>query len=256
MKPLFFLRLILDLIAVSLLVAAFAYNWFGNAAHEIIGTSMFVLLISHNFFNRRWYGVVAKGWREPRTVFSKTMTLCLLVAMMGLFITSVIISQTIFDFLSVRSSFTARQMHTLFAYLVLLIAALHVGLQWAMIMRVVRQAFRMTTDLGVQVVALRVLALLIAIYGVHSLFVIDITSKLLMETTFSFWDFEAAAIEFILRHAAIIALCASVAHYGLRLLDSYKKHRRSPPQATEGIIEDLMVRQSETTLLQANTTDL
>lgn len=194
---------------------------------------MFVLLISHNIFNRRWYGVVTKGWREPRSIFSKTITLSLLMTMVGLLITSIIISQTVFDFLSLRSSFTARQIHTLIAYLVLLIVAFHVGLQGSMIMRVVKQALRMTTDSGVQVVVLRGLALLIAIYGVHSLFVIDIRSKLLMQTTFSFWDFEAAAIEFILRHAAIIALCAIIARYSVKLLDSYKRHRRSTPRAAE-----------------------
>ena len=228
MKPLFLFRLILDLLAVSLMLAAFAYNWFGNVAHEIIGTVMFVLLISHNVFNRRWYGVVAKGWREPRSIFSKTITLCLLVMMVGLLITSVIISQTVFDFLSLRSSFTVRQVHALVAYLILLIAALHVGLQWSMIMRVVGQALQAKMDTRIQTVTLRGLAFLIAIYGIHSLFVIDIGPKLRMETTFGFWNFEVAAVEFIVRHAAIIALCAMIVHYSLRLLNHYKIDRRGP----------------------------
>lgn len=228
MKPLFLFRLILDLLAVSLLLAAFAYNWFGNAAHEIIGTLMFTLLISHNVFNRRWYSVVAQGWGQPRSVFGKTITLSLLVMMLGLLVTSVIISQTVFDFLSLRGSFTARQVHALIAYLVLLIAALHVGLQWSMIMRVVGQALRAKTDNRIQTVVLRSVAFLIALYGVQSLLVIDIGPKLRMETTFGFWDFEAAAVEFILRHAAIIALCAMVAHYSLKLLSLYRRDRRPP----------------------------
>ncbi|KJF70194.1 DUF4405 domain-containing protein [Agrobacterium arsenijevicii] len=228
MKPLFLFRLILDLLAVSLMLAAFAYNWFGNAAHEIIGTLMFVLLISHNVFNRRWYGVVAKGWREPRSIFSKSITLCLLVMMVGLLITSVIISQTVFDFLSLRSTFTVRQVHALIAYLILLIVALHVGLQWSMIMQVIAQVVRVNTNTRILSLALRSLALLIAIYGVHSLFVIEIGPKLRMETTFGFWDFEAAAFEFILRHAAVIAFCAMIAHYGLKLLNRYKRDRRVP----------------------------
>ncbi|ARM91951.1 hypothetical protein RHEC894_PD00447 (plasmid) [Rhizobium sp. CIAT894] len=228
MKPLFLFRLILDLLTVSLLLAAFAYDWFGNAAHEIIGTLMFVLLISHNIFNRRWYGVVANGWQEPRSVFSKTITLCLLVMMVGLLATSVIISQTVFDFLALRSSFTARQIHALIAYLVLLIAALHLGLQWSMIMRVIGQALQVETNTRIPTATLRGLAFLIALYGFQSLFVIDIGPKLRLETTFSFWDFEAAAVEFILRHAAIIALCVMIVHYSLRLLSFYRRYRRAP----------------------------
>lgn len=228
MTPLFLFRLILDLLAVSLLLAAFAYNWFGNAAHEIMGTAMFVLLISHNVFNRRWYGVVTKGWREPHSIFSKTITLCLLVMMVGLIITSVIISHTVFDFLSLRSSFIARQIHALIAYLVLLIAALHVGLQWSMIMRAVRQALQVEKNTRIQTVAMRGMAFLIAIYGIHSLFVIDIGPKLRMETAFSFRDFEAARAEFILRHAAIISLCAIISHYSLKLLSLYRRDRGAP----------------------------
>ena len=45
-SPLFLFRLALDFLAVSLLLAAYAYNWLGNAAHEVIGTAMFALLIS------------------------------------------------------------------------------------------------------------------------------------------------------------------------------------------------------------------
>ena len=60
MKPLFLFRLALDFLAVSLLLAAYAYNGLGNAAHEVIGTAMFALLITHNIFNRRWYGTIVK----------------------------------------------------------------------------------------------------------------------------------------------------------------------------------------------------
>lgn len=47
MSPLFLFRLGLDFLAVSLLLAAYAYNWLGNAAHEVVGTAMFALLIGH-----------------------------------------------------------------------------------------------------------------------------------------------------------------------------------------------------------------
>ena len=71
MSPLFLFRLALDFLAVSLLLAAYAYNWLGNAAHEVIGTVMFALLIAHNIFNRRWYGTITKRRREARSSISK-----------------------------------------------------------------------------------------------------------------------------------------------------------------------------------------
>ena len=124
--------------AVSLLLAAYAYNSLGNAIHEVIGTVMFALLIAHNIFNRRWYGTITKRRREARSSISKAINLSLLVAMLSLLITSVIISQTVFSFLSVGTSFTARQAHTVAAYGALLIVALHLGLQWSIIMGLMR----------------------------------------------------------------------------------------------------------------------
>ena len=66
------------------------------------------------------------------------INLSLLATMLSLLVTSVIISQTVFSFLPVATSFTARQAHTLVAYGALLIVALHLGLQWSMIMGLVR----------------------------------------------------------------------------------------------------------------------
>ena len=78
MRPLFLFRLFLDFLAVGLLLAALAYDWLGNAAHEVIGTVLFLRLIAHGIFNRRWYGTIAKGWRESRRAVAKTITLSLL----------------------------------------------------------------------------------------------------------------------------------------------------------------------------------
>jgi Domain of unknown function (DUF4405) len=137
-RPLFLFRLFLDFLAVGLLLAALAYDWLGNAAHEVIGTVLFLLLIAHGIFNRRWYGTIAKGWREPRRAGAKTITLFLLMTMLALVVTSVIISQAVFSFLPLTSTPTSRQIHTMVAYLVLLSVGTHLGLHWSMIMGNVR----------------------------------------------------------------------------------------------------------------------
>ena len=54
------LRLLLDLIAVSLIIACLAYWWLDNLSHELFGTALFVLIVVHNVFNRRWYGGVSR----------------------------------------------------------------------------------------------------------------------------------------------------------------------------------------------------
>jgi hypothetical protein len=222
LKPLFLLRLILDLLAVGLLLAALAYDWLGNVAHEIIGTGMFLLLISHNIFNRRWYGTLIKGWREPRGMITKLINLTLLITMMTLFATSVIISQTVFSFLPLTSTFTLRQVHASAAYVALLIAAVHLGLHWSMIMVLVSSRLGITTEGKLRTAVLRVVAIMIAACGVRSLFAVDVGSKLFMQTRFDFGDFETAPLPFFLHHMAIIGLGAFLAHYAMKSIKDRK----------------------------------
>lgn len=217
MSPLFFARLLLDFVAVSLLLTAYAYNWLGNAGHEVIGTALFALLVLHNFFNRRWYAAIARR-RSGRSTFAKVLTLSLLVTMLCLAITSVIISQTVFSILPLVSSFTARQAHTLAAYGVLLIVALHIGLQWSAIMDVVRRKLGIKTSSTVRVFVIRWSAISIAACGVYSLWTLNIVSKLSMQLPSGFSDFQHPTPTFLLHHLAIIGLGIWVVHNMKRIM--------------------------------------
>ena len=218
MIPLFLFRLFLDFLAVGLLLAALAYDWLGNAAHEVIGTVLFLLLIAHGIFNRRWYGTIAKGWREPRRAVAKTITLSLLMTMLALVLTSVIISQVVFSFLPLTSTPTSRQIHTLVAYVVLLAVGAHLGLHGRMIMGLVRRWSGVTSNSKFRTFVLRAAAAVIAAYGIHSLLVVDVMSKLFMRVTLEFWDFETSTPAFFLHHVAIVGLCAQLTDGLVRLL--------------------------------------
>jgi hypothetical protein len=216
--PLFLFRLFLDSLAVGLLLAALAYDWLGNAAHEVIGTVMFLLLIAHGIFNRRWYGTIAKGWREPRRAVAKTITLSLLIAMLALVVTSVIISQAVFSFLPLTSTPTSRQIHTMVAYLVLLTVGAHLGLHWSTIMGIVRRWSGVTSNSKLRAFVLCAAAAVIAAYGIHSLYVMNVGSKLFMRMMVEFWDSETSTPAFFLHHVAIVGLCALLSHCLVKML--------------------------------------
>lgn len=218
MKPLFLIRLALDFVAAGLLLAALAYNLMGNMVHEIIGSAMFALLIGHNLFNRRWYGTVLKGRAEARTLITKGINLSLLVSMLTLLITSVIISQAVFSFLPLSSTVSARQLHTMVGYLALLIVAVHLGLHWTIIIGVVRRLLNVTEESRARTVVLRIVAAGIAAFGIQSLIVVNVSSKLLMQFSMEFWDFQSAAVAFFLHHAAIIGLGVVIGHYAMQQL--------------------------------------
>jgi hypothetical protein len=217
-------RLLMNLVAGNLLLAALAYDWLGNLAHELIGTVMFGLLVAHNTFNRRWYGsAVRKGGRDLRGWLNIATIAALAAVMLILLATSIVISRSLFSALPIASSFGARQLHAQAAYWALVISAVHVGIRWSMIMTLMRSWLRLRASNAGRTWILRVVALSIAAYGIHSWTVIGTGSRLLAEMTLSFWNFEAAALHFFLHQGAVAGLIICVMHYTIAFLQRLKQ---------------------------------
>ncbi|MBX4862451.1 hypothetical protein G9X64_01065 [Rhizobium sophorae] len=210
-------RLLMNAVAGGLLLAALAYDWLGNLAHELIGTAMFALLIFHNTFNRRWYGSTArKGGRNLRGWLNIVTIGALAATVLSLLVTSLIISR----------SFGARQLHAQAAYWTLVIVAVHIGMRWAMIMASMRAWLRLRAPSVGRTWILRALALAVAAYGVHSWMVMGTGSRLMAEMTLNLWNFEEAALRFFLHQGAIVALFVCLGHYATSLMQLRRKGSR------------------------------
>jgi hypothetical protein len=215
---LFLSRLWLDGLAACLLLLGLAYWWLGNLVHEAAGTAMFLLLIAHNVFNRRWWGSVGRARREPRSIFNVGVTFALLIAMSALLFTSVLISNALSPFLPPWGGFTVRQIHTLAAYWVLVIVAIHLGLRWPMLMGVARSLFGIRKPSALRTLVLRMTALGIALHGVWSAAMLGLGGKLSMQMTLDWWNFEEAVAGFFVHCAAVAGLAMVLAYYGLKLV--------------------------------------
>lgn len=205
------LRLAMDLTALALFFLALAYYWLDNAAHEIMGTAMFVLLVAHNTLNRRWYRGLPRR-QEPRRTMDKVLVLCLLAAMGTLLVTSVMISQTVFVAVASPDAFTARRIHVLAAYWALLLVAIHVGIRWRVVLGLL-QNVAVFTGGRKRSAALRLAGTGLAIAGIYSSFESGVGGKLLAQVSLDGWDFAESTGTFFLHHAAIVGLYAWLAHY-------------------------------------------
>jgi hypothetical protein len=203
-------------------VLALAYYWQGNLFHELVGTGMFLLVVVHNAFNRRWYGTIAKR----QGLVNIAITLLLLAAMLVLLITSGLISESLFRFLGLDGGFTARQIHSLAGYLVLIIVSLHLGLRWPMIMGIGRSLFGITGKSAVRSFPLRVIACVIAIQGVRSSFALEVGTKLSLQLTLDWWNFEESSLEFFLHCIAIAGMYVSLSYYAMQWV-RYRKVSRA-----------------------------
>jgi hypothetical protein len=222
MSPLFLLRLGLDFLALGLFMAAMAYWWMDNRAHELIGTGMFALLFLHNVFNRRWYGGISRTRRQARPLVTLVLNLTLLVTMVALLTTSILISQSLFGILAIGGP-TSRDIHILAAYWALIIVSIHLGLHWSIVMNVVRSLLQINDTRPLRTALLRLASVGVAAGGIYSSLELDIGSRLLLIPTMQFWDFSEDAAGFFLRVAAIAGLYIAAGHYGVLLIQVLRR---------------------------------
>lgn len=220
MTRLFLFRLWLDGLTAALLLLGFAYWWMGNVVHEVAGTSMFVLLIAHNIFNRRWWAAMLKTRRAPRSLFNLGVTWALLAAMLALVVTSTLISNALAPYLPPWGGFTMRQIHTLSAYWVLVIVAIHLGLRRPMLMGVGRTLFGIKAPSRSRTVILRAIVLAVALHGAWSCIVLGLGGKLSMRMTLDWWNFEESVAGFFIHCGAAAGMVMVLTYYGLRLMQS------------------------------------
>lgn len=235
LSPVFLSRLAFDLIAAGLLLIGLSYWWLGNVAHELAGTAMFLLLIGHNVFNRRWYGTIPKARHEVRGLFNIAVTFLLMLAMLVLLITSVLISNALSGIMSPYGGFTVRQIHTLAAYWVLVIVSVHRGLRWPMLMGVARKLTGISQPNAVRTLALRLIAVLIAIHGVWSSFELTVGTKLSMQMTLDWWNFEESVAGFFIHCVAIAGLYMTLTYYAMKWLQTRKRRTGSVAAIPENI---------------------
>ncbi|SFJ70931.1 protein of unknown function [Bosea sp. OK403] len=233
MNRLFLSRLWLDGLSVGLLLLGFAYWWLGNLVHEVTGAAMFLLLIAHNFFNRRWWGGIPRTRREPRSLVNLGVTVVLLGAMLALLVTSVLISNALSPFLPPWGGFTVRQIHTLAAYWVLIIVSIHLGLRWPMLMGIARKLFGIRKPSALRTLLLRAVALGIALHGFWSCTVLGLGGKLSMQMTLDWWDFEASVAGFFVHCAAVAGLVMVATFYGLQPVQRGRPSTNRPTTAAE-----------------------
>ena len=87
-----------------------------------------------------------------------------------------------------------------------------------MLMGVARNLFGIRTPSALRKLALRVVALAIALHGVWSCTVLRLGGKLSMQMTLDWWNFEESVAGFFAHCAAIDGLVMVVTYYGLKLV--------------------------------------
>lgn len=228
------IKLVIDLFMTVLMLAAMAYNLTGNTIHELLGVSLLALFIVHNILNRRWYQTIIKRKHNARRVFNTAVNLLLFVMMLMLLVSSVLISRSVFAFIPVDDGLIARQIHILAAYWGLIFISIHLGMHWGMIIGMVRRIQGIPSPNRGRTFAVRIMVVLIAVYGVYAFFERDIGSKLILYYTYSYWNFDEPVISFFMDYVSIMGVYICVTYYVLKFVQNRKKQRLSKSLHSSG----------------------
>ena len=212
------MRLLLDTGVSLLLLLCLAYWWLGNLTHEVLGTALAIVLVRHLVNNLHWWSTLRRGRYDLRRRLSVALTVTLAAAMLVVIVTGYAISRSLLGFLSLPGSFALAEIHMFAAHWVMVLAGLHIGLNWQRVMMLLRTLTRGGLEHRAWRWGLTAVAIVLAVQGLRSATVMDVWTRLRLEYSLVMWDFNAAAAQFFGHWLAIVALCAVAMHAIMRLL--------------------------------------
>lgn len=212
-------KLVVDLVMTVLLLCQMAYMMIGEAAHEWIGTSMFVLFILHHVLNGKWHRNLIKGRYSGLRIAQTAVGVLMLAAMIGLMLSGIMMSRYVFSFLSIEGSISfARTLHMLASYWGFLLMSIHLGLHWSMILGMARKMRGEKKTSRAGIFLLRLAAAAVSAYGIFAFVKHDLASYLFLKTEFVFFDMSQPLLLFLSEYAAMMGLFVCLAYYGEKLL--------------------------------------
>lgn len=213
------LRWPLDIAMTLLFVICVADRFTENTAHEYTGAALLFLVMAHLWLNRRWFSTLFHPkWQIARCT-QLAVNVFLLVAVTGMFLCAIGISQSLFAWLGFRGGLAVRKMHLGFAFWSIVLAGVHLGLHWRMISGAIPRYLR-----APRVAApCKLLCALFALYGIYAFLLRKIPMYLALDTAYLFWPEDDSLPRLLVDYAAIIALFALAGHF----LGKYATGRRA-----------------------------
>ncbi len=107
----------------------------GLLLHAVGGIALFVLFIVHHLLNMRWYKTLFKGKYAFRRSLLTVSDFLLFFAMLGMMISSVMLSGMVFNFSPIQMTQGWRDLHLLFTAWGFVLTDIHLGLHLHSVMK-------------------------------------------------------------------------------------------------------------------------
>lgn len=226
MKPKAIIKIVIDVLMTLGLLFLMGYQFWGDAAHEWAGAGMFLLFILHHVLNGNWYKSLFKGRYTPSRIFQVVVDLLVFLAMIGLMVSGIMLSNHVFSFLNIHGGMSfARLLHMAASHWGLVLMALHLGLHWGIFLGLAKKALHLKQTSRVRKILLPVLGAGIAIYGLIVFLRRGLLTYMLLQTQFVFLDFGEPVPFFYLDYLAMMGAFIFLAYYVSALLRKWSGKR-------------------------------
>ena len=202
------IRIVTDVLMTISLLLLMPYSLLSETAHEWIGMAMLILFIFHHVLNRRWIKSVVKGKYKPLRIIQTLLVVVMLLLMLGSMASGILLSTHIFKDINIAgTSMAARQVHMFCAY-------------WGFAVTMAGKLFKEPSVLRKW--GARLIALVVAGYGIFAFHKRQIGEYLLMKMHFVFYDYTENVMFFMLDYLAVMILIAVAGYYISMLLKKIK----------------------------------
>lgn len=219
MNPKSILKIVVDVLMTLALLFLMGYQFWGDTAHEWAGAGMFVLFVVHHILNGNWYKNLFLGKYSPLRVFQLFVDFLVFLAMLGLMVSGMMLSNHVFVFLNIQGGMSfARLLHMAASHWGFILMALHLGLHWGMFLGMARKALQLRRPSKLRKKLLPLIGAGIAAYGFTVFIRRDFPIYMLLQTEFVFMDFSEPIPLFYLDYLAMMGAFIFLAYYASRLL--------------------------------------
>lgn len=203
--------MVVDILMTVILMFVMAYQVTGNLYHEVLGTIMLVLFITHNALNIKWYGNLFKGKYNVTRIVWTLINLAVLVSICITGYSGIAMSRNVYTFLNLSAGMaSARELHLAGSYWSFVLMSCHLGLHWSMVTGMLGKGIR---DRQMSWWILRIVAVLISVYGAIRFYQADIYSYMFLKNIFAYLDYEKAPVLVLLEHLAMMGSFVFVTYY-------------------------------------------
>ena len=210
-------KTILDILMTLALPVLMAYSLVGETLHEIVGSAMLVIFITHHILNRKATVAMFKGRQTPARIVNTALNIILFAVMILLPVSGIVMSKHLYTFLPTFGiSGTARIIHLLLSYWGFALFSLHLGLHADIWLNRLKK--------NAAYILLAVVLTLIAAFGVYAFITNRLYEYMFLQMQFVFFDFGKPLILTFGEYLSMIVLFAWIGYWLKELLKRLQKN--------------------------------